>query len=35
MKKTLLLNSHLSRVISELGHTDQVVIGDARSADSS
>ncbi|PTX59958.1 D-ribose pyranase [Melghirimyces profundicolus] len=29
MKKTTLLNSHLSRVISELGHTDRIVIGDA------
>ncbi|GGA54617.1 D-ribose pyranase [Kroppenstedtia guangzhouensis] len=29
MKKTMLLNSHLSRVISELGHTDHIVIADA------
>lgn len=29
MKKTMLLNSHLSKVISELGHTDRIVIGDA------
>ncbi|MFM1654664.1 D-ribose pyranase [Brevibacillus sp. B_LB10_24] len=29
MKKTGLLNSELSKVISELGHTDQIVICDA------
>jgi D-ribose pyranase len=29
VKKTMLLNSHLSRVISELGHTDHIVIADA------
>ncbi|MGI6127510.1 MAG: D-ribose pyranase [Planifilum sp.] len=29
MKKTTLLNSHLSRVISEMGHTDQLVVADA------
>lgn len=29
MKKTTLLNSHLSRIISEMGHTDQLVVTDA------
>lgn len=29
MKRTRLLNSHLSQVISELGHTDAVVVCDA------
>ncbi|MEW9031441.1 MAG: D-ribose pyranase [Planifilum fimeticola] len=29
MKKTTLLNSHLSRVISEMGHTDRLVVADA------
>lgn len=29
MKKTTLLNSHLSRIISEMGHTDKLVVADA------
>jgi len=29
VKKTTLLNSHLSRVISEMGHTDRLVVADA------
>ncbi len=33
VKKTMLLNSHLSRVISELGHTDHIVIARCRSSD--
>jgi len=29
MKKTGILNSHISKVLSDLGHTDKVVIADA------
>ena len=29
MKKSILLNSHISKIISEMGHTDTIVIADA------
>ena len=29
MKRTALLNRHLSRLVSELGHLDEIVVGDA------
>ncbi|MTI05029.1 D-ribose pyranase [Roseibium denhamense] len=29
MKRTLLLNRHVSKLIASLGHTDEIVIGDA------